>query len=390
MPQLLVRAGLRPSSSNGVETDCTVQTPVRLLGSRYPSVMGSDRAGDSLNPQAILGGLRKLPMFPRTTSVERDRALRAWDTIRKRRTEKLVKNNVPLDRFAFSPALKNVVTGTYTLRAPLIKKSALTTVENGGVGKYLSDGWALNYAIGCTHACRFCYVDSIHKVYGRPRAGNMVMQAWGNYFAVPRDMEQLIEETPWSRWQGKEVMMSSMHDPYLPQLVGVTRKILEAALPAGVNFCIQTRSPLASRDFTLLQQYRDQVRLQVSIATLSPELARVIEPRVAPPRGRFELLRKAKNAGLRVGVILAPILPPVPQRQLPIEDLGNMMAWLAEIKPDLVFGECIHRRGSNMGELELVLGSKLGLDGFDLKMERAFYRQLAHHHLEGKWWREFH
>lgn len=352
--------------------------------------MGSNRASDSLNPQTILGGLRKLPMFPRTTSIERDRALRAWDTIRKRRTEKLTKDNVPLDRFAFSPALKNVVTGTYILRAPLIKKSALTTVENGGVGKHLSDGWALNYAIGCTHACRFCYVDSIHKVYGRPRAGNMVMQAWGNYFAVPKDMERLIEETPWSRWRGKEVMMSSMHDPYLPQLVDVTRKILEAALPAGVNLCIQTRSPLASRDFALLQKYPDQVRLQVSIATLSPELARVIEPRVAPPRGRFELLRKAKNAGLRVGVILAPILPAVPQRQLPIEDLSNMMTWLAEIKPDLVFGECIHRRGSNMGELEDVLGSKLELDGFDLKMEKAFYRQLAHHHLDGKWWREFH
>ena len=184
--------------------------------------------------------------------------------------------------------------------------------------------------------------------------------------------------------------MSSMHDPYLPQLVDVTRKILEAALPAGVNLCIQTRSPLASRDFALLQKYPDQVRLQVSIATLSPELARVIEPRVAPPRGRFELLRKAKNAGLRVGVILAPILPAVPQRQLPIEDLSNMMTWLAEIKPDLVFGECIHRRGSNMGELEDVLGSKLELDGFELKMEKAFYRQLAHHHLDGKWWREFH
>ena len=334
--------------------------------------------------------LRHQQVFPFTNKKQREAALKAWVTIRKNRREKLARENVPLTRFAFSPALKNVVTGTYTLRAPLIKKSALTTKENGGVGKYLSDGWALNYAIGCTHACRFCYVDSIHKAYGRPRAGNMVMQTWGNYFAVPQNMDALIAETDWSKWKGIEAMMSSMHDPYLPQLTGVTRKILEAALSAGVHLCIQTRSPLAARDFPLLKKYHDQVRLQVSIATLSPELARVIEPRVAPPVGRFELLRKAKNAGLRVGVILAPIMPSVPQRKLPIEDLNNMMTWLAEIRPDMVFGECIHRRGSNMGELEEVLGTQLALDGFDLKMERAFYRQLRHQGLNGTWWREFH
>ena len=354
-------------------------------------MLSSNKTSMTSTELSLVGrDLRHQEVFPFTNKKQRDAALKAWVTIRKSRQEKLAKENVPLTRFAFSPSLKNVVTGTYTLRSPLIKKSALTTRENGGVGKYLSDGWALNYAIGCTHACRFCYVDSIHKTYGRPRAGNIVMQAWGNYFSVPENMDELIAETDWSKWKGIEVMMSSMHDPYLPQLIGVTRRILESALPAGVHLCIQTRSPLAARDFRLLEDYRDQVRLQVSVATLSSGLARLIEPRVAPPAGRLELLRKAKNAGLRVGVILAPILPSVPQRKFPIEDLNHMIDWLAEIQPDMVFGESIHRRGSNMGELQEVLGVTLDLDGFDLKMENVFYRQLAHHRLQGTWWREFH
>jgi DNA repair photolyase len=218
----------------------------------------------------------------------------------------------------------------------------------------------------------------------------MVLRPWGNYFAVPPNMDELIRETDWSKWRGEETMMSSMHDPYLPQLVKVTRKILEAALPAGVNICLQTRSPLAVRDFPLLAKYRDQVRLQVSIATSEPKLARIIEPRVAPPSGRFELLRKAKEAGLRVGVILAPILPEVPQRRWPIEDLEKMMAKLADIHVDLVFGESIHKRGSNMSELEEILASKLNLDGFDKAMETAFNRQCRLRGFQGTWWPEFH
>ena len=54
-----------------------------------------------------------------------------------------------------------------------------------------------------------------------------------------------------------------------------------------------------------------------------------------------------------------------------------MMGRLADLRVDLVFGESIHRRGSNMGELEEVLGTKLDLSGFDEKMQEAFYRSAS-------------
>jgi DNA repair photolyase len=56
--------------------------------------------------------------------------------------------------------------GYYEIKPPLIKPSALTASK---AGKELSDGYALNYAVGCTHACRFCYVDAIHKRFTRSR-----------------------------------------------------------------------------------------------------------------------------------------------------------------------------------------------------------------------------
>src|SRR5207245_10521732 len=101
------------------------------------------------------------------------------------------------------------------------------------------------------------------------------------------------------------------HDAYLPQLRKWTRVILEKALSHGVRFCIQTRSPLVERDFDLLRQYRKQVRIQVSIATMNTGLARLMEPRVFETARRMMILGKAKEAGLRIGIIIAPVFPGV-------------------------------------------------------------------------------
>jgi DNA repair photolyase len=91
--------------------------------------------------------------------------------------------------------------GYYEIKPPLIKPSALTASKSG---KELSDDYALNYAIGCTHACRFCYVDAIHKRFTKSRlmknANNDVIvdvdanasvdvsiidRPWGMYMLIP-------------------------------------------------------------------------------------------------------------------------------------------------------------------------------------------------------------
>lgn len=281
---------------------------------------------------------------------------------------------------------KAVVQGTYKINAPLIKPSKLTAKENGGIGKELSDGWAINYAIGCMHGCRFCYVDGIHKRYGEQRIGKAAYRPWGNYFFVPKNIEEAIEETPWHKWKGQEAMMSSTHDPYLPQLLPVTRKILEKALPEGVKFCIQTRSPLATRDFNLIKDYKDQVRVQVSIATMNHELSTLIESRVSPPESRFKVIEHAKGLGLNTGIIIAPVFPPVKVRPDPSKDLADIIERLSELKPDYIYGESLHTRGSNMQGIEVAMGERPVLKGFDKKIGREFNALLKRHRLTGTWW----
>lgn len=279
--------------------------------------------------------------------------------------------------------------GSYRCTIPLIRPSKLTTRQRGGVGKNLSEGWSLNFAVGCIHGCPFCYVDSIHKRFGVSRYGDIVRERWGDYFMIPENLDVAIERTPWSRWKGKEVMMSSTHDPYLPQLAEYTRQMLEKALPAGVRLCIQTRSPLALKDLDILAEHRRLVRLQVSIATMDADLARKIEPRVSPPERRLDLLREAKEAGLEVGVIVAPVFPPMGSRPDGWRDLKELLKRLSSIKPDRIFGESLHVRGQNLKLVEEALGESIVFpENFDHEAGHAFSSELAKYGLPGEWWPE--
>jgi DNA repair photolyase len=281
--------------------------------------------------------------------------------------------------------------GAYRCTVPLIRPSKLASRDNGGIGKDLSEGWCLNFAVGCTHGCPFCYVDSIHKRFGNSRYGKLVLRRWGDYFLMPENLDDAIERTTWERWKGKEVMMSSTHDPYLPELAPKTRKILKLALPAGVRICLQTRSCLVSRDLDFLADYSDQVRIQVSVATFDTKLHRLVEPRVPSPKRRLNMLKKAKEKGLKVGVILAPIFPPVRVRQDVRKDLRRVAQSLAEISPDHIFGESFHVRGENVRLVERVLGESLSeTDGFDDVAGFVFRGELESVGLKGIWWPESH
>jgi len=318
-------------------------------------------------------------------------AKKAWGTRRRHETEKTRRQYLVLDNLTYSKELvrPGIKVGSYKISSPLIKPSKLTSKELGGIGKELSQGWALNFAVGCTHGCLFCYVDSIHKRYGKERYGSIINEDWGHYFLIPSNIDEAISKTNWSRWSGQEVLLSAMHDPYLPELSAITRRILKEALTAGVKFCIQTRSPLVMNDFDLLSEYRNQIRLQISIATMNEELARVIEPRVVSPKARLDITRKAKQKGLEVGVIIAPVFPPTKDRPDVRDDLITIMNELADIKPDHVYGESLHARGENINGLRKVLGEEIGdLLESDKEAGVIFKNCLNETGLNGTWWPE--
>ncbi len=270
----------------------------------------------------------------------------------------------------------------------IVKRSSLSGDRSG---KDLSDGWAINFAVGCTHGCLFCYVDRIWRLHSKNPASPLYgreLGEWGQYLYVPGDLEEQIRRTPWRRWSGLRVLMSSAHDPYLPELYFPhkwPRRILEAALLHGVKFTILTRSVLAMQDFDLYARYRGQVTLMSSIPTLDDAFVRITEPRAPPPSARLAMLKKAKELGIPVGVVVAPIITRTGWR----EDLERLFRALAELQPNVVYGELLHPRGLNLARLRAAGIEARVSPAVDREVGRAFEELLREHGLRGAYWYEY-
>jgi DNA repair photolyase len=67
------------------------------------------------------------------------------------------------------------------------------------------------------------------------------------------------------------------------------------------------------RDIDLLKEISKQNHISVSftVTTLNADLARILEPRAPRPDLRLDALRSLRDAGVRAGVICAPVLPGV-------------------------------------------------------------------------------
>jgi len=89
-----------------------------------------------------------------------------------------------------------------------------------------------------------------------------------------------------------------------------------------------------------------------------------------------------------VGVILAPIFPSVAARPDFRNDLEAIASELETIRPDHIYGESFHVRGSNARLVEEALGQELEPNGFDSLAAFHFRRTLRRHGLRGVWWPE--
>jgi DNA repair photolyase len=102
-------------------------------------------------------------------------------------------------------------------------------------------------------------------------------------------------------------------DAYQPveKKLQITRQILEVLYDTQQPTEIITKSALIERDLNLLADMatKNLVSVVVSITTLDAKLARTLEPRAASPRRRLKTIQWLSEAGIPVGVLLAPVIP---------------------------------------------------------------------------------
>jgi DNA repair photolyase len=127
----------------------------------------------------------------------------------------------------------------------------------------------------------------------------------------------------------KPVNLGASTDPYQPieRKLRVTRSLLEVLCRFRNPLTIVTKSRLVERDIDLLTDLArdDLVNVFISITTLDPRLKRTLEPRAPSPSARLHAVRALREAGIPVGVLVAPIIPAVNDAELEriIEECAN-------------------------------------------------------------------
>jgi DNA repair photolyase len=180
--------------------------------------------------------------------------------------------------------------------------------------------WSVNPYRGCFHACAYCYARPTHeylsfgagtdfdrKIVVKKRAADLLREA----FDAPS-------------WKGELVAFSGVTDCYQPLEASyrLTRACLEVCAEYRNPVSIITKAPLVERDVDVLQELARVARLSVSVSVpfWDEGKARAIEPFVTTPARRLRTIARLAAAGLRVGVMVAPIIP-----GLNDEDIGQIL-----------------------------------------------------------------
>lgn len=168
---------------------------------------------------------------------------------------------------------------------------------------------SINPYRGCEHGCIYCYARPTHSYLNLSPGLDFETRLIAKAGAADRLREALCRPG----YQPRALNVGSATDAYQPieRQLRVTRSIIEVLHAAQHPFSLVTKSGGVVRDVDLLGEMavRRQVLVFISVTSLSNPLSRILEPRAASPARRLAAIRKLAEAGVWVGVNVAPIVP---------------------------------------------------------------------------------
>ena len=170
---------------------------------------------------------------------------------------------------------------------------------------------SINPYRGCEHGCVYCFARPTHAYLGLSTG----LDFESKLFMKPNAPELLERELSAPDYSPKTIAIGTNTDPYQPieRRYQIMRRILEVLDRAGHPVGIVTKSALVLRDLDILTRMakRDLVKVAISVTTLDPKLARVMEPRAATPARRLGALRELVKAGVPASALVAPVIPAI-------------------------------------------------------------------------------
>ena len=168
---------------------------------------------------------------------------------------------------------------------------------------------SINVYRGCEHGCVYCYARPTHAYLGLSPGQDFESRIFAKHDAPV----QLARELARPGYRCRMIAMGTNTDPYQPteRRLSLTRSVLEVLERHDHPVGIVTKSALVVRDVDILARMagRRLATVALSLTTLDRGLARTMEPRASAPAKRLEALAALSEAGVPVGVMVAPIIP---------------------------------------------------------------------------------
>src|SRR5664279_4525767 len=169
--------------------------------------------------------------------------------------------------------------------------------------------WTINPFRGCTHACAYCFARPTQTYLdfdaGRDFEREIVVKV--------NAPERLRVELAKPSWTGEHIALGTNTDPYqwVEGRCKLTRGIWEAMIEARNPGSVLTKSPLLLRDLDLMTELHGVAEFSaaLSVPTLDEKAWRATEPHTPHPRARLEAVAELNRAGIRTGILVAPLMP---------------------------------------------------------------------------------
>lgn len=177
-------------------------------------------------------------------------------------------------------------------------------------------GWryTVNCYRGCIHGCTYCFARRYHEYLGYGAGTDFETKI----VVKPNAPELLRKELSRTRQAMPHLDFSFATDPYLPleATYQLTRQCLEVCAEYRVPVGVITKSPLVTRDIDVLQKLA-KVTVFFSLPFLTKEMSNPFEPYTPVPEARFRAMKTLADAGIKVGIGIAPIIPGYNESEVP-------------------------------------------------------------------------
>jgi DNA repair photolyase len=191
-------------------------------------------------------------------------------------------------------------------------RSVITSNNSPDVGFDQS----INPYRGCSHGCVYCFARPTHAYLGLSPGLDFETKLF-----YKADAARILEaELAKPKYVCKPIALGINTDGYQPleKRLEVTRSILAVLTRCRHPVTIVTKSALVLRDMDLLSDLAKDglVSVSLSITSLTNDIKRTLEPRAASPQARLKVVRQLAEAGIPVGVLLAPVIPAITDHEM--------------------------------------------------------------------------